>query len=265
MFATISARVFHARPAGSREARTLFDRPSHSIMARRTKAAAAATREALLDAAEVVFRDKGVAHASLAEIAAAAKVTRGAIYWHFNDKAELFKALCERVKLPMESMLAVAGGVAQADPLGKLRELSVSMLEQLASDPRTQAVFDVVFHKCEFAAETATVDERRASADDACLRNVERLLKQAVARRQLPNDTDTRLAALSLNAFVVGVMHQWVQRPAAYDLHRAAPQLIDLVLAGLRASPPRRAGASRRSAPSARRPRHTTAHPTRVV
>lgn len=234
-------------------------------MARRTKAAAAATREALLDAAEAVFRDKGVAHASLAEIAAAANVTRGAIYWHFKDKADLFKALCGRVKLPTETMLAVAGGVPQADPLGTLRALSIGMLEQLGTDPRTQAIFDVVFNKCEFAAETATVDERRASADHACLRNVERLLKQAVTRRQLPHDTDTRLAALSLNAFVVGVMHQWVQRPEAYNLRRAAPHLIDVVLAGLRASPPRRAGAARRSASHTRRIRNPASQPTRVT
>ncbi len=36
-----------------------------------------------------------------------------------------------------------------------------------------------------------------------------------------------------MNAFMVGVMHQWVQQPGAYDLERAAPQMIDLFLAGL--------------------------------
>jgi TetR/AcrR family transcriptional regulator, acrAB operon repressor len=216
-------------------------------MARRTKEAAAATRESLLDAAEVLFRDKGVSHTSLAEVAAAAGVTRGAVYWHFRDKAEVFKAMCERVQLPMEGKLASAGRNRHDDPLGALRAASLDALAQLATDPRTQAVFDVVFHKCEFAAELAAVDERRLSADNACLRNVERLLEQAVARAQLPHDTDTRLAAQGLNAFVVGIMHQWVQQPAAYDLARAAPQLIDAFLAGLRAKPPRRVAAGARA------------------
>ena len=62
--------------------------------------------DALLDAALRVFRDRGVAHTSLEEVAAAAGVTRGAVYWHFKDKADLFTALCERVQLPMEAMLA---------------------------------------------------------------------------------------------------------------------------------------------------------------
>ena len=111
----------------------------------------------LLDAAERVFRERGVAHASLAEVAAAAGVTRGAVYWHFRDKADLFEALCERVQLPMEAMLASAGEIRQKDPLGALRALAVNGLVRLATNARTQAVFDVIFHKCEFAAEFASV------------------------------------------------------------------------------------------------------------
>ena len=49
-------------------------------MARKTKLEALETRERLLDAGEVVFRQRGVTRTSLAEIAAAAGVTRGAVY-----------------------------------------------------------------------------------------------------------------------------------------------------------------------------------------
>ena len=207
-------------------------------MVRRTKSEAEVTRQKLLDAAASVFREHGVAHSSLAEVAAAAGVTRGAVYWHFRDKAHLFDALCEREQLPMEAMLAGAGEVRQKDPLGALRTLAVDGLTRLATNARTQAVFDVIFHKCEFAAEFASVAGRRHATDRGCLANVERLLKQAVAIGQLPANTDTELAARCLNAYMVGVMHEWVQRPEAYDLARAAPAMIDCVLAGLAAKPP---------------------------
>ena len=69
---------------------------------RRTKAEAQETREALLDAAERVFFENGVATTSLTEIAQAASLTRGAIYWHFVDKAALFEAVQERGRLPQE-------------------------------------------------------------------------------------------------------------------------------------------------------------------
>ena len=232
-------------------------------MARRTKTEAAETRQKLLDAAAGVFRERGVAHSTLAEVAAAAGVTRGAVYWHFRDKAHLFDALCEREQLPMEAMLACAGEVRQKDPLGTLRALAVNGLERLATNARTQAVFDVIFHKCEFAAEFASVAGRRNATYRGCLANVERLLKQAVDMRQLPAHTDTELAARCLNAYMVGVMHEWVQRPESYDLAKAAPAMIDCVLAGLVGRPPVTArskparpgiaasrGVARRAAPS---------------
>jgi TetR/AcrR family acrAB operon transcriptional repressor len=210
-------------------------------MARRTKTEAASTRDTLLDAALKVFRSQGVAHTSLEEVAAAAGVTRGAIYWHFRDKAELFEAMCERAAMPMEAMLGCAGGGRCADPLGTLRDMAVLGLTRLACDARTQAVFDVMFHKCEFTADLAPVAVRQRSADEGCRRQVIGLLEQAVARGQLPADTDPALAAALLRAFMVGVMHEWVQNPSAYDLEHSAPVFIDTLLAGLATNPPRRA------------------------
>ena len=220
-------------------------------MVRRTRKEAAATREALLDAAERVFRAHGVARATLSEVAAAAGLTRGAVYWHFRDKADLFEAMCERAAMPMEAMLEAAG--ARGDPLAQLRGMAVLGLTRLASDPRTQAVFDVIFHPCEFTAELAPVARRQHAADDDCGREVTALLEAAIACGQLPADCDPRLAAQMLKSFMVGVMHEWVQSPDAYDLARAAPAFVDTLLAGLVTNPPRRSVAPRRRAGRARR------------
>ena len=177
-------------------------------------------------------------------------VTRGAVYWHFRDKSALFEALCERVQLPMEAMLASAGETRQKDPLGALRALAVNGLVRLATDARTQAVFDVIFHKCEFAAQFATVAERRHATDSGCLANVERLLTQAVDAGQLPRDTDTRLAARCLNAFMVGVMHEWVQD--AEGLRSRAGRAGDDRRRARRPRRPAAAASARKAAPRPR-------------
>jgi TetR/AcrR family transcriptional regulator, acrAB operon repressor len=208
-------------------------------MARRTKEEAAITREQLLDAAERVFRERGVAGSSLAEVASAAGVTRGAVYWHFRDKADLFAAMCERATLPLETMLDAAGTTLHTDPLGTLRELALTALGRLARDPRSQAVFEVMFHKCEQVAELAPIAERKQRERRRCLAAVERVLQQAVQAGQLPPDADTALATQALHAYMAGIMHEWVIDPAAYDLATAAAPLIDAMLAGLRAAPPR--------------------------
>ena len=72
-------------------------------MVRRTKEEALETRDRILDTAEQVFSERGVARTSLADIADAAGVTRGAIYWHFKNKGDLFSAMLDRVALPMEA------------------------------------------------------------------------------------------------------------------------------------------------------------------
>jgi len=89
-------------------------------MVRRSKEDALATRNSLLDAAERVFLAQGVAGTSLNDIALAAGTTRGAIYWHFKDKADLFNAMMERVVMPLQGAMALVEQVGDADPIPAL-------------------------------------------------------------------------------------------------------------------------------------------------
>ena len=210
-------------------------------MARKTKLEALETRERLLDAAEVVFRQRGVSRTSLAEIATAAGVTRGAVYWHFKDKAALFRAMCDRATLPLDALFERAGETASADPLATLRELCVGALRRLAIDARTQVVFDVIFHKTEMVDELAGMATSHQDERCRCLSQIEAIIRRCAEVGEFAPDIDAALAAQGLNALMVGIMHQWVLDPSAYDLAAAAPALIDSYLAGLSAHPPRRA------------------------
>lgn len=59
-------------------------------MAKKTKADALKTRQHLIETAIAQFALRGVANTTLNDIADAADVTRGAIYWHFENKTQLF-------------------------------------------------------------------------------------------------------------------------------------------------------------------------------
>ena len=208
-------------------------------MVRRTKEEALETREQVLDAAERVFRERGVGHASLAEVADAAGVTRGAIYHHFASKADLFESMLARAEMPLDAAFD-APQLPVADPLATVRDTAIKALLHLASCDRVRNIFEVAFLRCEYTDELAPVEQRHLQEREQCLAFSVSLLDQAVARGQLPPDTDTRLASHLLYAFIGGLMRDWVQAPASFDLKTIAPQLVDLFLAGLRAAPPRK-------------------------
>lgn len=209
-------------------------------MARKTKEGTEQTHTALLDAAESVFKEKGVAAATLNDIARAAGMTRGAIYWHFRDKSELVHAMCERATLPMEAMFNEITAVAGDDPLGSIRRLTVHALTQVAQSPQQQTVFDILFHKCEKTGEMAPMFEREQQSRSECHSQIEVLFCRAVKLGQLPADTDTPMAMQALHAFMIGLMHEWLLDPKAYDLAKHAESLVDTLLAGLRVAPPRK-------------------------
>jgi AcrR family transcriptional regulator len=60
----------------------------------------AETQERILAAAMALFAERGFEGASISAIAAAARVSRATIFWHFGDKATLFQESCRRMLLP---------------------------------------------------------------------------------------------------------------------------------------------------------------------
>jgi TetR/AcrR family acrAB operon transcriptional repressor len=209
-------------------------------VARRTKDEAQETRSRILDAAERVFSEHGVSRTSFEDIAHAAGVTRGAIYWHFKDKSDLFAAMVNRVTLPMEAMVARSSDESVEDPLASLRACAVTALKRTASDPQCQRVFDVVTHKCEYLGEMAGVKGRVSSIQKGCVDRAELAIRNAIKRGKLPASVNPRLAAIGLDAMLFGLISSWLANRDYLNLERQAEAMIDLYLDGLRGRPARR-------------------------
>jgi TetR/AcrR family acrAB operon transcriptional repressor len=202
-------------------------------MVRRTKEEAQATRKLILDTAEVVFHERGVSRSSLNDIAQAAGLTRGAIYWHFKDKADVFNAMMERVILPLEETALRSGDPTLDDPLAYMRDSFTRALQLTVNDPQVRRVFEIATHKVEYVAETQAVRDRHLAGRDDCLLQAQRGITLAMRRGQLTRRIPARAAALGLHALIDGLIQNWMLDPEAFDLVKVGTQVIDAYLAGL--------------------------------
>lgn len=202
-------------------------------MPRRSKEDALATRNSLLDAAERVFLAQGVAGTSLNDIAEAAGTTRGAIYWHFRDKADLFNAMMDRVVMPLQCAMESAQPSAGADPLPCLRKSLREALRQTARDPQTRRVFEVATHKVEYVDSLCAVRERHRQTRDRSIAHFRQLLLRSASVRGVRLAIPAGTAAQGLHALVDGLIQNWLLEPQAFELEATGTKAIDAYLRGI--------------------------------
>jgi TetR/AcrR family transcriptional regulator, acrAB operon repressor len=200
-------------------------------MVRKTKEDAAITRQRIIDAAREMFLLKGVSRTSLEQIASHASVTRGAVYWHFQNKAELFHAMREEVYLPlidrMDDTLLGNTDDPSPDPLGRIRKHLESTIQILDDDQTTRATYEVMMTKCEYVDEFADVLQSILSNCSGLVHKME----QAYAKAQEIGQVSTQLSAAELaldtHLFFSGLLHMWVKDTEGTLFRNRALQLID--------------------------------------
>jgi len=202
-------------------------------MARRTKEEALATRQQLLEAAQRVFSEKGVSRTSLQDIALAAGASRGAIYWHFKNKADLFNAMMECAILPIEQAMQQIGHDPLQDPLLELERAILLAMRSIISDESNRVIFDIATLKVEYVDELLVVKARHVQAYSAGTREMQRSLQEAAARRGVTPLIPPELAAPGLHALMAGLIHTWLLDPTGFDLMVVSQGAIRTYLTGL--------------------------------
>ena len=174
-------------------------------MARKTKEDTQKTITAILDAAERVFLEKGVAHATMANIADSANVSRGAVYGHYKDKMEVCVAVCQRA---MDESLRITEAVPGETPMEALRRVGMVYLQTIHTSPSLKNALEIIYMKCEQTPEFAPIQVFREIWEKKTLRTTEKLIHRAISAGELPARLDLRLATIYLNTLLEGISMQ---------------------------------------------------------
>ncbi|PRD17227.1 multidrug efflux transporter transcriptional repressor AcrR [Pantoea coffeiphila] len=192
-------------------------------MARNTKQQAQETRNHIINAAIERFSEVGVSKTSLADIAAAAGVTRGAIYWHFKNKTDLLNEIWAQSDSVMADLEIEYQSKYPADPLSVMRAMILYVFDATTSDPRRRALMEIIYHKCEFVGEMATLQMMQQNLYLECYEKIEDVLKQCIRAKQLPDNLDTPRAAIIIRGYISGIIENWLFMPESFNLAGDAP------------------------------------------
>ncbi|AMH16216.1 MULTISPECIES: acrEF/envCD operon transcriptional regulator [Citrobacter] len=198
-------------------------------MARRTKADALKTRQHLIETAIAQFAARGVSNTTLNDIADAANVTRGALYWHFENKTQLFNELWLQQPPLRDLIQERLVGRWGDNPLQRLQERLVVGLQYIAENPRQQALMQILYHKCEFHNDMISEQTIREKIGINHL-GMRIALQKCMDDGLIATSLDLDVIIIILHGSFSGIVKNWLINPMSYDLYKQAPVLVDNVL-----------------------------------
>lgn len=201
---------------------------------RRTKEAAAETREQLLNAALICFRRQGYSATTLEDIAKQAGTTRGAIHWHFGNKVELFNTLVRERYERAATIFSEAHKLGEGSPLRQLRHLLIRWLSYVEEDEDFRAVLELLTLRTEVGPELAEGLQEKVQGQRRSLAYFASLISKGIAAGEVRPEVKPDTAALAALGMVNGITSLWLMDMTAFSLKNVAPETVDLFLQALR-------------------------------
>ncbi len=219
-------------------------------MARRTKEEAAKTRARILASALSLFAKKGYTHTTFTDIAARLKLTKGAVYWHFESKEALLVALLDEMLAKFRRQISelLPSGEDSFDGLSfpVVADMMVRNAAQIIGDVKGTAFFLLVHEQVQWS------NTSMESVRDDLLRNP-RFGPWAAFRTAVENDVREGRAQAGIDPIQVasvcmamwdGLVHMRIARLLQCDLEDTLRKSYEAVWKSIRAGDNRRSAAA---------------------
>lgn len=197
---------------------------------RRTKTEALKTKEYLMLAALDTFYQKGIARTSLNEIAQAAGVTRGALYWHFKNKEDLFDALFQRICDDIESCIKEDSNNNNEQAWSSFRLTLTRFFERLKHNELHYKFHSILFLKCEHTEQNETVIAIAKKHQALWREKIVAVLTDAVQQKALADNLDIDMVVIFIKSSLDGLIWRWLSSGQGFDLAQTAPRMIEIII-----------------------------------
>ena len=204
---------------------------------RKTKEEAEKTRKAILNASLKVFSTKGYARSRLEDVAKDAGVTRGAIYWHFDNKADLFSsAVIDSVSGYRRRLTEIL--LSDLSPLTKIRTLMKEWLLTLEGDEAYRTLVEMTLTKTEFDDQVSEGVSDWFGFVDRVQQAIVDLVRDGIDAGEIHPEVDPQVAGLALISYLNGIEETWFIQSMSNGAPRFSPagmadDFIELILRGM--------------------------------
>ena len=198
-------------------------------MARKTKEEAEKTRQRIIDEALNVFSKKGFMRTTLSDIALEANVTRGAVYWHFKDKTDLFSALADKIEKSVGIEFKKMSSLAVRS-LDDIKASVLTYMDIFRDNSDYRRFYELVHYKTEWTHELEPVLIRNRRVMNQIIRILKKNFKLLKMRNKVKGELDPEKAAIEVYAFMTGLIEIWFFDREIFSLKKDVPDMIDDIL-----------------------------------
>ncbi|MEA2101234.1 MAG: TetR family transcriptional regulator [Thermodesulfobacteriota bacterium] len=197
---------------------------------KKTRADALRTRRQILNAALKVFGLKGYAATTLNDIARQAGLTRGAIYWHFENKRKLYEALLKDYYRTIEEKIKTEI-TSSKTPLIQLKDGIFKLLNFFSDHQDYRTIEEALLGSPQVQQELAGVLDKQKQLFGQIYVQTRALIKAAIDNGEIRKGVDPDIAASAIISYVNGIKLTRLHNPLS--LNNMVDQLIDLMFKGM--------------------------------
>ncbi|QBH97569.1 TetR family transcriptional regulator [Limnobaculum zhutongyuii] len=194
-------------------------------MARKTKIEALITRQNILNAALEIFSSKGFTSTSLSDISTLAKVTRGAIYWHFENKDDILHEIFCDFEMMKSEHIKPFHIMLNTNPFIALKEALIKTLDIIYHDKKQAMIMSLIFFDRELAYRNDAIKNIRKNIlfNDG---DIESALIKCKESGVYQENFDIQKNATMIRIFVIGIIEYWLAEPDKFNLSKDGEKAV---------------------------------------
>ncbi|WP_372970844.1 TetR family transcriptional regulator [Marinobacter sp.] len=189
---------------------------------RRTKEDAEKTRQTVLEAALKLFSRDGYSLTTLSRIAKEAGCSRGPIYWHFQNKDDLYEAVLAYSQEPLEALVAECAGMRDT-PIEAMDRFIEQWLGLLVNNRQYRQSFEILLNKTELTDAMSRTLKRERALTKSVIRLFQDLVEQAVNQGLITTNENSEDLGLLSYTYLMGITQTWLFTPKLFSLKQEIP------------------------------------------